>query len=316
MGASLSGSGRNETVVGYTPTGAQITADFSGVTSVLGDNTTSAPAAPAAPVIDQNVIREYDQAIAQTQAGINRLPGQLQSGYGAIDASWQNALNQLLLSRNRGETSYNQATQDTKTGFVGAKNTIGSQAGEALNGLRRLLGARGAGGSSASRISAPGAVARSAGLQRAEVGGNFAKNMQGLDINWNNFLQDYSNEVSKAGTQREQGRRDLSNTIDTGHADFLRTLAQLQAQRAEAAGGNTVAAAQPYLDQANSILDRVSNYQTAPINYQTNAYQAPSLASYDVAQSPNTQFSQQSEGNYYSPYLQSLLGKKQQQVMA
>jgi hypothetical protein len=262
-------------------------------------------------VIDQNAINEYDQAISQTQAGINRLPGQRNTGYSSIDSSYQYALDQLLGSRNRGQASYDKATQDTRTNYVGAKNTIGSQAGESLNGILRLLGARGAGGGSTARIAAPGAVARGASLQRASVGNDFAQNLQGLNQNWGDFIQDYTNQVSSAGSQRAQSRRSLEDNIDTEQAGLLRTLAQLNAQRASAAGGNTVDAAQPYLNEANAILDRVSNYQTAPINYQTNAYQAPSLASYDVKPQQAAQFNQQSDGNYYSPYLTTLLGKKQ-----
>lgn len=266
-------------------------------------------AAPAPPPPD---LSSYDQGIGNINAGIGRLDTQRNSGLSGIDSSYQNALNQLLLGRNRGEQSYNTNVQDTKTGYVGAKNTIGAQAGTALNGLQRLLGSRGAGGGSAYNIAAPQAVARGATLQRADVGGDFSQNMRALDSNWNNFLQDYGNQVNSAGSQRDQARQGLEGTINTNRGTLLQSLAQLQAQRAEAAGGNPAQAAQPYIDQANQALDQAARYTVAPINYQTQAYNAPSLASYNPAPQPTASFSKQGGSDYFSPYLSTLLGKKQQ----
>jgi len=256
-------------------------------------------------------LSSYDQGINNINTGIGRLDTQRNSGLSGIDSSYQNALSQLLLGRNRGQQSYDTNVQDTRTGYVKAKNTIGAQAGQALNGLQRLLGSRGAGGGSAYNIAAPQAVARGATLQRADVGGDFSKNMQALDTNWNNFLQDYGNQVSGAGSQRDQAKQGLEGSIATNRGTLLQQLAQLQAQRAQAAGGNPAQAAQPYVDQANQALDQAANYTVAPINYQTQAYQAPSLASYNPTPQPTASFSKQNS-DYFSPYLASLLGKKQQ----
>lgn len=292
----------------YTPTSVLGTSTLSGgSTSNLGSQGTvtsgfSTPQLAAA----------YDQAINNTQAQYDRQGNILNSGYSDISSSLQNALNQLLLNRNRGETSYKENKQTSATDYVGAKNQIGSQAGESINGLQRLLGARGAGGSSAYLQAAPQAVTRGATLQRGTAANQFGANSRALDSNYNNFLIDYGNQVNSANSQSGQQRKSLESSIDTNRASLLQSLAQLQAQKAEALGGSTTAASQPYLDQANSILDHLSNYQTAPINYQTNAYQAPSLASYQTAANPTAQFNSNAGGDYYSPFLQSLLGKKQQ----
>lgn len=274
---------------------------------VLGANTTAPAANPPA---------SYDQAIGNTQQAIDRLPGQLQSGQSGINSSYQDALNQLLLGKNTSQQGYNTAKQQSATGYVGAKNTIGSQAGSTLNGLLRLLGSRGAGGGSAYNTAAPQAVARGATLQRADVGNTFAGNNQSLDQGWGNYLNDYNNQVSSAGAQKDQQQQGLQQSIDSNKASLLQSLAQLQAQKNIAAGGTGVGAAQPYLDQANSLLDHLSNYSVAPIKYNTQAYQAPSLASYTTAPQAAPNVQGQGGGDYFSPYLSSLLGKKQPNAIA
>ena len=268
-------------------------------------------------VNDPATLAAYQQAIGNTQAGINRLPSQLNSGNGAIDASYQNALNQLLLGKNQANRNYDTTKQQTATDYVGAKNTIGANAGSSLNGLLRLLGARGAGGGSAYNQVAPGAVAREASLQRQDVGNTFGKNNQALDTNWNDYLTGYNNQVSGAGNQRDQQKQTLQGQIDTNKASLLQSLAQLQGQYSAATGGNATAAAQPYLDQANALLDQSSNYTSSPISYQTQAYSAPSLSNYTVNPNATPTFQGQPAANdYYSPYLAALLGKKQQTVAA
>lgn len=268
---------------------------------------TASAGSGAASSTDPATQAAYDQAIANTQAGINRLDPSLQSGLGSIDTSYRDALNQLLLGRNQAQTSYDQNKQSTAQDYIGAKNTIGSNAGSTLNGLLRLLGSRGAGGGSAYLQAAPGAVARGATLQRADVANQFGANSQALDSGWNNYLTGYNNQVSSASNQRDQQRQSLQGNIDTNRASLLQSLAQLVSQRS-----NSSASAQPYLDQANALLDKSANYTTPGIDYQTQAYTPPSLTSYTTnPQAAPTLQGQTASNDYYSPYLQSLLGKKQ-----
>jgi hypothetical protein len=271
----------------------------------------------AGPTIDHALVGQYDQSIGNTQSAINRLGDQFNSGASGIDASYQNALNQLLGAKNQANQAYDQNVLQTKQDYVGGKNTIRSKAGSSLSGLLRLLGSRGAGGGSAATLTAPGAVARQATLQQTDLGNTFGHNIQGLDQNWGQYLQGYNNQVNSAGSQRDQQKGELQRQIDTNRASLLQTLAQLSGQRAQAAGGSATGAAQPYLDQANSVLDRSSRYTTAPISYQTQAYNAPALDKYIVNPGATPTFNGQPQTNdYTSPYLAALLGKKQQQLAA
>lgn len=294
---------------GYSPVASDTSSHSGG-----GSGYSSGGGTASAPSIDNAAIAQYDQGIGNVNAGINRLGDQLNSGYSEIDSSYQNALNQLLGAKNNANTTYDTNKKSTAQDYVGSKNTIGSQAGSSLTGLRRLLGSRGAGGGSTYTIVAPEAVTRQATIQRSDVGNTFGKNNQSLYTNWNNYLTDYNNQVSSAGSQREQQRGSLSRQIEGSRASLLQQLAGLQGQRASAAGGNPTAAAQPYINQANSVLDAASRYSVSPINYQTKAYEAPDLSKYVVNPNAAPTYQGQTPGNdYFSPYLQALLGKKDQQ---
>lgn len=247
---------------------------------------------------------QTSQAISNVQSAIDRSGSQLQAGNSSLDNQYNTALQQLLLGKNQGQATYNQSTQGNATNYIGAKNTIGANAGSTLNGLLRLLGARGAGGSSAYNIAAPQAVTRGASLQRSDAGTNYGQNQQSLDTNWNNYLTGYNNQVTGVGAQRDQGKQTLANNINSNKANLLQTLAGLQ---------SSASAAQPYLNQANSLLDQSANYTTPQINYSTAAYTPPALSSYNTGGTSPT-FNQGSGGDYFSPYLSALLGKRQPAV--
>jgi hypothetical protein len=302
-----SGGGGN---IGTWGTGAQGTAP-SGAYQSSGAATPSYTAG----VNDPATLAQYDQGIGNTQAALGRLGDQFNSGNSQIDASYQNAINQLLLGKNQANTAYDTNKHQTATDYVSSKNTIGANAGSSLNGLQRLLGSRGAGGGSAATIAAPGAVTRQATIQRGQASNTFGANNQALDTNWNNYLTGYNNEVSSAGNQRDTQRQQLQQSVDNNRATLLQTLASLSGQRSAAQGGNGAASAQPYLDQANSVLDHLANYNVSPINYQTQAYQAPDLAQYIVNPNATPTFQGEAQtSDYTSPYLAALLGKKQQSL--
>lgn len=302
-------------VTGYTDGNTGVT-DGSGGNVSFDNNTAGTGAAntggAAAAAVDPNAIAQYDQSIGNVQRGIDRTGAQLNSGYGKIDANFQDIINQLLTGENQAKNTYTDNKHQTGVDYVGAKNTVGANAGNSLNGLLRILGSRGAGGSSTALISAPGAVARQATLQRADAANTYGSNNKSLDTNWNNYEVGVNNQRSSAARQKDQARQDLENSINSGKATLLQQLAALQGQRASAAGGNAVGSSQAAYDQANSLLDETANYSTAPINWQTQAYTAPTLDKYLVAPNAAPTVQGQSQPNdYTSPYLAALLGKKQ-----
>lgn len=307
--------------VTFNPNTNSVDVNGAGSQGVLGASTTNTPSQNTAttPALDpatQALLGNYDQSIGNTQSAINRLPGQQASALQGLDVQTQNALAQLLGSRNTSQQAYDTNKQQSATGYVGAKNSIGVNAGNALSGLLRLLGSRGAGGGSAATGTGAGTVrgevGRNATLQRQDAGTTFGNNNQALDTNWANYLQGYNNSVSGVNDQNTQSKKSLQDSIDSNKASLLQSLATLTNQRSAAAGGNGSAVSQPYLDKANALLDKTANYTTAPINYQTTAYNAPSVASYTAGEAPTVSSKSQNGSDYFSPYLQALLGKKLQ----
>lgn len=271
----------------------------------------AAAPAPSNPALDQ-----YNQQIGNTQSALNRLGAQQDQGYAGIDASYNGTLAQLLQGYNQSKQTSDQNILSSKQDFVGGKNTVRSNAGASLSGLLRLLGSRGAGGGSAATITAPGAVARQATLQQGDLTNTFGHNQQELNQAWGTYQQGYNDNVAGAGTQRNNARSKLESDVANNRASLLQSLAQLQGQRAVATGANGVAAAQPYYNQANAVLDQASRYNIAPIQVTTNPYTAPSLDKYTV--NPNaapTVQGQAQSNDYTSPYLAALLGKRQQAVI-
>lgn len=288
-------------------TGTPSSTGSSGNSGYYYDDSASSAASTAA--ANAAAASQYDQSIGNTQAAINRLGGQLSSGDQAIDSSYTDALNQLLSGKNQANATYDTNKQQTASDFVSGKNTVRSEAGTSLNSLERILGSRGAGGSSAATITAPGAVARNATIQQNGLTSTFGENNQALDTNWGNYMTGYNNQVASAGSQRDQQKQSLQQQIDQNKASLLQSLATLAGQKASVSGGSATGAAQPFLDQANQVLDASSNYSTAPINYQVQAYTAPNLSQYTV--NPNaapTYNGQSSTDDYVSPYLAALLG--------
>lgn len=264
--------------------------------------------------VDAATLAQYDQGIQNTRAAIGRLPAQLVSGNQAIDVSYNDALKQLLAARNQAEGTYNTNKQQTAQDYVTGKNTVRSNAGVSLNSLRRILGIRGAGGSSAYGLVAPQAVARDATIQQGDLGQTFGRNNQALDTNWGNYMLDYKNQRSNAASQRVNQRGELQRSINTTKASLLQSLATLLGQKSALQGGNAKAASQPSLNTANRLLNSVSVYRTRPISYTTKAYATPNLSKYTVNPNAAPQYNGQSQGNdYVSPYLAALLGKKQPQ---
>lgn len=267
----------------------------------------------SAPTIDQNALAQYDQAIGTTNHALSRLGGQLNTAYGNIQDQFNTSTNELNVAKKKAEGSYNTGTTQNQQSFRGNKNTINDQAASGLRGLLRSLGAMGAGGSSEYDFVAPQAVTLQASQQRSGAGENYAKNQQGLDTNWNNFLTDDKNSRKKLTDWRVKQRQEAEARSQTTRQELLTKLAELSSQRAAAAGGNPAAAAQPYINQANALSARIDALGRFRPTYTGKApvYTAPTLDSYDTGEGTAAEF--QGGGGAQSPFLALLLNQQERQ---
>lgn len=286
----------------------------------------SLPVANTSPAVtvgvnDPATLAAYTQAINQYQNQLGILPTQLQGSDAQIQDAYNTAYQTLLGQANQAKSSYGTATSGNQQNYVTAKNTIGTNAGQSLNGLERLLGSRGAGGSSAALFGAPQAVAQQATEERSGAGQTYGQNQAGLDTSYNNFLTGNQNDIGNIGKQRDTQLNGAQQQIDSTRAGLLQQLATLSAQQAAATGGNSTSAAQPFLDQANQYLSSAANLglNVPSFNYNTNAYSAPTASSYATNPFAAPVTSNPSQGilnNTVSPALSTLLKPKLSGVTA
>lgn len=266
---------------------------------------------------NQAAIAQFDQGINNVNSALGRLTGQADIGNRNIDTGYNEGLNQLNQSKALQQQAYDQNVTTNRQDYVGNKNSINVNTGNSLNSLMRLLGSKGAGGSSAAGVASE-AAARQGTLQRQGAGDAFGKNAQALDTNWNNYLNEFKGSVDGLGRQRDNQKNALQANIENTRANLLQQLAQLSGQRASAAGGNAVASAQPFLDQANTSLARVDTLGLQAPVYQVDParYTAPELAQYtanpNAAPTVNGQAAGQSD--YATPFLSLLLGNRREQA--
>lgn len=268
---------------------------------------------PAAPKVDAATIAQFDQGINTANSALGRLPNQLAIAKGNIDSQFNTNRNELDSTKNQANASYTTSGQQNQQNFRTDKNAIADKSSMGLQGLLRMLGAYGAGGSSDARYVAPQAVATQASQERSGAGQNFAQNQSTLDTNWNNFLTQDQNSRKKLDDWRSQQVNSAEAQSQTAKQDLLSKLADLAGQRAAARGGNYAGAAQPYVDQANSLASVIDNLARLNPTYNgvTPVYNAPSLGDYSLgnngapAQAPTNAVEQQA-----SPYLSLLLGNQ------
>ena len=178
----------------------------------------------------------YDTTSGQAKQDYDLAKSLAAQGYGTQSSQ---ALQDYTLGKANAKNTYDTTKLQTGQDYVGAKNTIGSQAGTALNSLLRLLGSRGAGGGSAYNISAPGAVARQATIQRNDVGHQFGRNQQALDTTYNTGIQGfnttYGRNKNALDTSYNQGIQGIdqsygrnTNALETGWQNYLSDLTQNQ----------------------------------------------------------------------------------------
>jgi hypothetical protein len=260
---------------------------------------------------DLGTLAAYQQQIDQYNQTIGALPTQLQGSDNQIQSAYQTAFNTLQGQKNQATSTYGTATTGNQQGYVTNKNSIGTNAGQSLNGLERLLGSRGAGGSSAALFSAPQAVAQQATAQRAGAGQTYGQNQSGLDTSYNNYLIGNQNDLSGIANQRDQNLNSAQQQIASTQAGLLQQLATISAQKAAAEGGNPTGAAAPYLASAQNYLNSAGQLGLKAFTptYNTSAYAAPTAASYAPSQfaAPSTTSNPNIIDSTVSPALRSLL---------
>lgn len=235
---------------------------------------------------DPASVAAIDAGINQANNGLGLLDRQQDIGLGDITSSYNNALNRLLSGFGQAERNYNTTKQQTTQDNINTRNDIQAGVGRNTNALQRLLGQRGSGNSSAAQIVAPYGAALQGTQQLRGVADAFGRNMQSLDANWQDYNTQFGQSREDLDQQRYQNENSLRGKVADSRQSLLNTLAQLTAQRSAANGGSSaaaLAAAQPFINQANQIAGQAVDYSRQyanPIAEKAVTYSSPDLAQY------------------------------------
>ncbi|MCA9334315.1 hypothetical protein KC963_04665 [Candidatus Saccharibacteria bacterium] len=270
---------------------------------------------------DPAAVALYDQAIGQANAGLGRLGSQEGIGIANVEGDFNNNLQRLLSAKNRTQQQYEGNKVTSTQDNLQARSDIDFATGQRANALKRLLGARGAGSSSASRVAAPYAAALEGTQQLNDVADTFAKNMGALDKSWGDYNFEWDQNKNDLEAQKVNAINAVKSEVANKRVNLLNTLAQLNTQRQQALGGSagaTVAAAQPYLNQVNDIYGQIDNLGRqfqGRVNVADPTYSAPDLSAYTYDPRNPVGFggNQNAQAEAVSPYLSLLLNAKKKE---
>ncbi len=199
-----------------------------------------------------------------------RIDPNFQIGYDNLLGQYNSGINKLLGDKSRAERDYGIQTDRAKSGRQDTVSRINQGISNQFSGVKRLLGSRGAGSSSAAQIAAPYAVGALGNEQRQGVQRTYGMNMQDIDTKRGDYLQDW--EVKRGET--ETWKNNQTKALEAKRAEQRVKIAQ---QRAAL---NPENAAQ-YRSSIRDLMTQIDNLgRTDSYVAPTAAYKAPELTAY------------------------------------
>jgi hypothetical protein len=235
----------------------------------------------------ENAKLSIQQGLSSANDAVGRLDNQAKIGDENINRDYEGAIQQLTGQKTIAQRDYSTSRTGQVNEYIGKKEANNNDARSYLLGVRRKLGAEGAGGGSAARYNAPHEAQVMNTSANASAQGTNNKNLIALDTNWADTQDKFKNAESDAGRQKEQGHNDLLSKIANQRATLLNTIAQLTGQLNIANGGDyksALAASQAYSGQIPGILNQIDALAATPkITPMAVTANAPSLEGYNYA---------------------------------
>lgn len=226
----------------------------------------------------------YDDLISRTNNSINDLASSLQNRLDSIAGEYNTLKNEQQSNYNQQKNSYDNSSRQNMNDLVVNRKNIIDNASAGLRGLLRVLGARGAGGSSAALYDAPNAVKLVADRENANAGQTYAKNQVNLDTSWNNFLIGHENDKKKLEDWRTGQEKAAKQENEQNKINLLNQLSDAYINRAQVGGAldgdyNNIT---DRINQANQTIRDLGKYTTPQYTGETAVYEAKPLSTYDT----------------------------------
>ena len=280
--------------------------------NILDNNTSSLSGSSQG---DKMYADVYGQKMQTLLDSINNLSNQANITKRNNQGTYDTNQNELDTTKANSDNSYKTSTTQNGQSYQTNKNTIADQASTGLRGLLRVLGAYGAGGSSAAEYLAPEAVANTASASRAGANQTYAVNQSGLDTNYNSFLNEDTNARKKLTDWLVNENQAADKTSLTNRQSLLTQLADAAGNKAAYSRGSYADASQPYIEQSKSLspqIDALSGVASRTYDGKTPTYTAKSLASY-IPTAAGTQVGTTAAQDVSTPYLSLLLSQQKKE---
>ena len=271
--------------------------------------------------VDQTPIDTYllDQQINNANKQLGRIPGQLDTGLGNIQSTYDAANISLGNDLEAATGQYNTSKTQTGQDYTNSRAGIRQNAGQQQTALQRLLGAAGAGRSSAAQTLAPFAVGREAASRFGEVQDAFGRNQGALDTNFATTQTQFDDAEEDLNTQKTNQENTLRTGLDNAEIGLYDQLTGLGLQKNQLQGGgladvqNTVT---PYQTAVQKLLDQIDGYGKLAVNTPDQlTYAAPDLEQYDYSRfsRPELQAGNGAQ-DYVSPFVSLLQQGEEEQL--
>lgn len=289
-------------------------------TGLLGVSTTASSGTSTPSNADELAL--INDSMDTTNSALSRIDNERSVGLDNIINSWRESKNKLATDRGLAERDYNTTKTNTTNDYLDSRAGIRRDAGNMYNSAKRVLGAAGAGRSSALDLLLPFATGREAAIRFSDTGNKFSRNQQALDTNWGDTTRQFDEMGTSLDKQKEDKQRELEQGLLQNETSLQDQLAQLQLQRTALQGGNVTSALAgitPIRERVNSLLDRIvglgRQYSGAVKPTGEVKFAAPTLDTYNYSKfaAPTLQGGgYDPRADYVSP-LTSILQKKEKE---
>lgn len=237
----------------------------------------------SAPAVDAATVAAINNQIGRTQNLLGGMDGRQNTALSNLLGQFNNQNARLQTQRDDSQSDFNRNTKRVTSDNIRKKAQIGDNVRQNVSSLQRLLGAKGAGSSSAANIMAPYAAARAGTSEREEAGQVYSDNMDSLNTEWNRFDRDWRQKRGDLKDQYEGSRRDTESGFAQQKQNLYSKLEELNAELAKARGGQATGAIGMYgsaIDQLQAQIDALAGRSLSPVA-QAKSFQAGQMAAQD-----------------------------------
>lgn len=222
-----------------------------------------------------DAVARYDEEINDANFAKGIADREERVGIDNANSSYNQQMGELNSSFKRGQNDYNSNVRETKGNYRDSTAQVQDQARDTTRNVQRLLGAGGAGDSSFSKILAPFLIAKGATRSQDALQKSYAKNMQGLDTNWQNLKDTFEKNKKKLEDDKVNRIREIQRHATNTRADLEAKIRNAQVAKSTANGSSLANA----LSSSQATKNAIRDYQNKASDLSRKTYS--NLASMD-----------------------------------